>query len=73
MKKGIIGKGRGLAAPEPLRGEIALPLHPRTPAVVILAIVFGFSLAVNAASGTSGEFRVDLSGMGPVEGGRGVE
>ena len=34
--------------------------------ILPLAVV-GFAFAVNAATGTSGEFRMDLSGMGPWE------
>ena len=58
------GKGRGLAAPEPLRGEVALPLRPRTPKLAMQVALLGMLLGgvTNAATmtATTDAFRLSI-------------
>ena len=54
MRSMCDGKGRGLAVLEPLRGEVALPLRPRTPKLAMLVALLGMLLGgvANAATVT---------------------
>ena len=58
------GKGRGLAAPDPLRGGIALPLRPRTPKLAMQVALLGMLLGgvTNAATmtATTDAFRLSI-------------